>query len=81
MFPAPTKTGHINSDSLKKQHARALKRSKVTKFVIYRLTPYCITRWSSKVDAYTLHYLAGHTDWKTTARYVHIGDERLKAIL
>lgn len=80
-FPADTKSGHITSDTLKKAHRRAIKASGVAFFTPYSIRHTCITRWSRKVDAYTLHYLAGHTDWKTTARYVHIDDERLKGIL
>ena len=34
---APTKTGHINADSYKGQHKKALKASKVPFFVTYSL--------------------------------------------
>src|ERR1019366_10324703 len=30
-----------------------------------------VTRWSSILDPYTLAYLAGHSDFGTTKRYVH----------
>jgi integrase len=81
LFPAPTKAGHINQSSLKKQHLRAIKASGVPFFVPYSIRHTAITRWSNKVDAYTLHFLAGHVSMQTTQRYVHIGEDRLKGIL
>ena len=54
VFPAPTKSGHIDPSSIRKQHAKAIKDSKVPKFVIYSIRHTAITRWSKKVDAYTL---------------------------
>ena len=67
--------------SLKKQHLRVVKASGVPFFVPYSIRHTAITRWSKKVDAYTLHYLAGHVSMQTTERYVHIGEDRLKGIL
>jgi integrase len=81
LFPAPTKAGHINQSSLKKQHLRAIEASGVPFFVPYSIRHTAITRWSNKVDAYTLHFLAGHVSMQTTERYVHIGEDRLKGIL
>jgi integrase len=37
IFPAPTSTGHINEDSLNKQHAAALKAAGLERFVLYSL--------------------------------------------
>ena len=65
VFPAPTKSGHIESSSLKKQHAEAGKASGVVPFVLYTFRHTCITRC----------VLAGHTDMNTTKRYVHPSDE------
>ncbi len=81
VFPAPTKAGHINSSSLKKQHRRALKESGVDSFVLYDIRHTAITRWSKKTDPFTLRRVAGHTDLRTTERYVHVDDERLLALL
>ena len=41
-----------------------------------RIRPYtfrhtCLTRWARILDPYTLAYLAGHSDFGTTRRYVH----------
>lgn len=71
VFPAPTKSGHIEGSTLKKQHAAALKASGVTPFVLYTFRHTCITRWAKHMDPFTLHVLAGHTDMNTTKRYVH----------
>jgi integrase len=72
---ADTKSGHIEASSLKKQHAAAVKASKVPAFVLYTLRHTCITRWAKHMDPFTLHKLAGHTDMNTTKRYVHPSDE------
>jgi integrase len=74
VFPADTKSGHIEASTLKKQHAMALKNSGVVPFVLYTFRHTCITRWAKHVDPFTLHVLAGHTDMNTTKRYVHPSD-------
>ncbi len=74
VFPAETKSGHLEASSLKKQHAAALRASGVAPFVLYTLRHTCITRWSKHMDPFTLHVLAGHTDMNTTKRYVHPSD-------
>lgn len=74
VFPALTKSGHIEASTLKKQHARAITISEVAPFVLYTLRHTCITRWAKHIDAYTLHVIAGHTDMNTTKRYVHPSD-------
>lgn len=71
VFPAPTKTGHIEKSSVKKQHARAIKDSKVDPWVLYTASHTCLTRWAAHMDPYTLSYLAGHSDFAMTRRYVH----------
>ena len=59
IFPAPTKSGHVEASSLKKQHAAALKASGVAPFVLYTFRHTCITRWAKYMDPFTLHVLAG----------------------
>jgi len=44
IFPAPTKSEHINQSSLKKQHAKACKLSGVSFFVPYIFRHTCLTR-------------------------------------
>jgi len=71
IFPAPTRSGHIEKSSLKKQHAKAQKLAKVSAFPLYTFRHTCITRWAAFMDPYTLGFLAGHSDFATTRRYVH----------
>jgi integrase len=74
VFPADTRSGHIEASTLKKQHAAALTASGVAPFVLYTFRHTCITRWAKHMDPFTLHVLAGHTDMNTTKRYVHSSD-------
>lgn len=71
VFPAPTKSGHIEPSSLKKQHEKAIEQSGVEAFVLYTLRHTCLTRWAEYMDPWTLGYLAGHESMETTKRYVH----------
>ena len=71
VFPAPTRTGHIEKSSLRKQHRKAMTLAKLEPFNLYTLRHTCLTRWAAYMDPYTLAYLAGHSDFSTTKRYVH----------
>lgn len=71
VFPAQTRSGHIEPSSLKKQHAKALRVSGVKPFDLYTLRHTCLTRWAPHMDPWTLAYLAGHRDMSITKRYVH----------
>jgi integrase len=71
VFPAPTRSGHIEKSSLKKQHPKASKLANVPDFPLYTFRHTCLTRWAAFMDPYTLGYLAGHSDFATTRRYVH----------
>jgi len=71
VFPASTRSGHIEKSSLKKQHPKASKLAKVPDFPLYTFRHTCLTRWAAFMDPYTLGYLAGHSDFATTRRYVH----------
>ena len=71
VFPAGTKSGHIEKFSLKKQHTKACTLAEVPYFVLYTFRHTCLTRWASYMDPFTLAYLAGHSDFSTTRRYVH----------
>ena len=71
VFPAPTASGHLEQSTLKKQHEKACKLGKITAFVPYTFRHTCLTRWARILDPYTLAYLAGHSDFGTTRRYVH----------
>lgn len=71
MFPAPTRSGHIEKSSLNKEHPKICKLAKVTHFPLYTFRHTSLTRWAASMDPYTLGYLAGHSDFGTTRRYVH----------
>lgn len=81
IFPASTKSGHIESFTLKKQHKAALTADEVAPFVLYDLRHTCLTRWAKVLDPFTLKKLAGHTDLNTTMRYVHLNDEDVRAAM
>jgi integrase len=71
-WPAPTRSGHIEPSTLKKQHAKALKISKVRPFVLYTLRHTFLTRLGeSGCDAWTLARIAGHSSIQMSSRYVH----------
>jgi len=81
VFPAETKSEHIETGTLKKQHGKALTASKVKDFVPYDLRHTCLTRWAKVMDPFTLKKVAGHTDLSTTMRYVHLNDEDVRAAM
>jgi len=81
IFPAPTKTGHINQSSIKKQHRKALKASEVVTFVPYDLRHTCLTRWARYLDPFTLKKLAGHESLETTMKYIHLNEADSEARL
>jgi len=82
IWPAPTKTGHIDHSSLKKQHARALKVSGVRSFVLYSLRHTFLTRLGeSGCDAWTLARVAGHSSVAISGRYVHPSEDAVLAAI
>jgi integrase len=87
IFPAPTKSGHIEPSTLKKAHRKAITEATrllreetqdetagLEPFELYTLRHTCLTRWAPHMDPWTLAYLAGHRDMNTTKRYVHPQD-------
>ena len=72
VWPAPTRSGHVEPSSLKKQHARTLRLSGVRPFVLYSLRHTFLTRLGeSGCDAWTLARIAGHSSIAMSSRYVH----------
>ena len=45
MWPAPTKSEHVEPSTVKKQHRKAIKASKVRPFVLYSLRHTFLRRW------------------------------------
>jgi integrase len=79
VWPAETKTGHIDHSSVKKQHRKALKDSKVTPFVLYSLRHTFLTRLgASGCDVWTLMRIAGHSSITISSRYVHPQEESIQ---
>ena len=77
IWPAPTKSGHIDHSTLKKQHARALNLSGVRPFLLYSLRHSFATRLAPHVDAWTLCKIMGWTSLSVAMRYIHPSDERV----
>jgi integrase len=71
VFPAGTQSRHVGKSSLKKQHPKAYALACVAAFPLYTFRHTCLTRWAAHMDPYALGYLAGHSDFSTTRRYVH----------
>jgi integrase len=78
LFPAPTKIGRL--ESMKSQHAKALKDSKVKPFVLYSLRHTMLTRLGEAgADAFAIQKIAGHSSIVVSQRYVHPTPERLES--
>jgi len=80
IWPAPTRAGHVDRSSLKKQHKKALRISSVRPFVLYSLRHTFLTRLgASGCDAWTLARIAGHSSVAISARYVHPSEDNVLA--
>ena len=76
VWPAPSKSGHVEPSSLKKQHAKALRLSKIRPFVLYSLRHTFLTRLgASGCNVWTLARIAGHSSIAISARYVHPSED------
>jgi integrase len=88
VFPAPTKSGHMEPSTVKKPHVKACKGGKkkpdewaVQPFLLYTLRHTCLTRWAPHMDPWTLAHLAGHRDMAITKRYVHPQADMIRAAM
>jgi integrase len=76
VWSAPSKSGHMEPSSLKKQHAKALRLSKVRPFVLYSLRHTFLSRLgASGCNVWTLARIAGHSSIAISARYVHPSED------
>ena len=86
VWPAPTRSGHVEPSSLRKQHANAFKviakeaakrnERPVRPFVLYSLRHTFLTRLGqSGCDVWTLARIAGHSSIGISARYVHPSED------
>jgi len=81
-WPAPTASEHVEPSTLKKQHAKAIKASKVRPFVLYTLRHTFLTRLGeSGCDVWTLARIAGHSSIAMSSRYVHPSQDRVLAAM
>jgi integrase len=82
VWAAPTRSGHFEKSTLKKQHKKALRLSRVRAFVLYSLRHTFLTRLGeSGCDAWTLARIAGHSSVAMSARYVHPSEDAVLAAL
>lgn len=82
LWSAPTRSGHFEKSTLKKQHKKALRLSKVRPFVLYSLRHTFLTRLGeSGCDVWTLARVAGHSSVAMSARYVHPSEDAVLAAL
>ncbi len=76
IWSAPTRSGHVESSSLRKQQQNALRTSKVRPFVLYSLRHSFLTRLAeSGCDVWTLSRIAGHASLIMSQRYIHPSQE------
>jgi integrase len=80
VWSAETVSGHINHDSLKAQHKKALRTSKVRPFDVYSIRHTFATRLAPNVDAWTLCRIMGWASITIAMRYV-LSEERVLGVL
>ena len=92
VWPASTRSGHLEPSSIRKQHAKTFKvindpaggndERPVRPFVLYSLRHTFLTRLGeSGCNVWTLARIAGHTNIAMSGRYVHPGDEAVLSAL
>ena len=81
VWPAPTQSGHVNHDSLKRQHRKALRISQVRPFEVYSIRHTFATRLAPHLDAWTLMRIMGWSSIAIAMRYVHMSDDRVLGAL
>ncbi len=75
-WPSGTRSGHLESTSIEKQHLKALRASGVRPFPLYSLRHTFLTRLGeSGCDAWTLARIAGHGNIRMSSRYVHPSED------
>lgn len=75
-WPAETASGHAEPSTIRKQHRRALRESRVRHFVLYSLRHTFLTRLGeSGCNVWTLARIAGHNSIAMSARYVHPSED------
>jgi integrase len=86
IWAAPTRSGHVESSSLKKQHqghsrklaeeAAVNDEKSIRPFVLYSLRHTFLTRLAeSGCDPWTFARIAGHSNVSMSSRYVHPSED------
>src|ERR1700745_3987917 len=76
VWPARTRSGHVEPNSIYGQHLNAIRDSKVRPFVLYSLRHTFLTRLGeSGCDSWTLARIAGHSSVAISSRYVHPSED------
>jgi integrase len=80
VFPGKTKEGFVAYSKLNSQHDRTLRQMKLScSFCLYDLRHTALTRYGeSGSDIFAIQEIAGHTNIKTTSRYVHPTPEHIE---
>ena len=92
VWVAQTRSGHMESSSLKRQHKQVFKtlarnsenanQIPFRRFVLYSLRHTFLTRLGeSGCDAWTLAKIAGHSDIRISIRYVHSSGDAVHAAM
>jgi integrase len=72
VFPARTKSGHMEPSTIKKSHEKACRESKVRRFLLYDLRHTSLTRLACECkEPWTVARIAGHGDIRIGQQYVH----------
>jgi integrase len=92
IWPASTRSGHVEVSSLRKQHSKAFELiaeeaaknnvKPVRPFVLYSLRHTFLTRLGeSGCDVWTLARIAGHSQIGISSRYVHPSEDAMFAAM
>src|SRR5262249_36637983 len=81
VFPGADQKRAFREIGLRKQHSKTMALAKLEPFHLYTLRHTCLTRWAVYMDPYTPAYLAGHSDFSTTKRYVHPQAETVRSAM
>jgi len=78
VWPARTRSGHVEPNSIYGQHLNSIRSSKLRPFVLYSLRHTFLTRLGeSGCDAWTLARIAGHSSVAISGRYVHPSEDKV----
>jgi hypothetical protein len=71
VFPSATRSGHLEKSTLKKPHAKACQVANVAFFTLYSFATPALRDGLLSWTRTRVAYLARHSDFATTRRYVH----------